>query len=58
MHNTGSSYSSMTKGERFTQGKLFVNVLVNKMHNHYFRMSKNGDLGLLKRMYTTTTSEG
>ena len=60
MLNISISYNfRMTKRrERFTQGELFVMVLVNKMHNNYFRMSKNGDLGLLKRMYTTTTSEG
>ena len=62
IHNIGISFNfRITKRrEKFTQGELFVNVmvLVNKMHNNYFRMSKNGDLGLLKRMYTTTTSEG
>ena len=60
MLNISISYNfRVTKRrERVTQGELFVMVLVNKMHNNYFRMSKNGDLGLLKRMYTTTTSEG
>ena len=33
------------RGERFTQGELFVNVLVNKMHNHYFRRLTKGGFG-------------
>ena len=53
-----SNFRITKRREKFTQGELFVMVLVNKMRNNYFRMSKNGDLGLLKRMYTTTTSEG
>ena len=50
IHNIGISFNfRITKRrEKFTQGRLFVMFLVNRMHNHYFRMSKKGGLGLLK----------
>ena len=40
----------MTKGGKgFTQSKLFVMVLVNGMHNHYFRRLTKGGFGFTEK---------